>query len=209
MSPRKCFPIGATATLIGACGIGTSGLERVGPAAPDQGNEATPAPPDAASSSADIDAGVTSGNAGGNPSGTAGGPASRDEPDAELDVAPRADEAASLSVLSADAATEDGPWVGLVGAVGCPDRAHCAAGYVCCVEFGDSSLALAVDDGGDLQTSCQPSCTAGTSPLCATDDDCGDAGACFKAPSSSAWGFCTLSAESFLPSLPVNDAAVP
>jgi hypothetical protein len=205
MSPRKCFPIGATATLIGACGIGTSGLETVASVAPDRGSEGPPAPPDDASS-ADIDAGVTGGNA----SGTADGPATRDEPDAQFDAALRADAtAAALSVLAADAATEDGPWVGLVGAVGCPDKARCAAGYVCCVEFGDSSIAPVIDDGGSLQTSCQPSCTAGTSPLCATDDDCGDGGACFKAPSTSARGFCTVGAGSFLPSLPVNDAGVP
>ncbi len=205
MSPRKCFPIGATATLIGACGIGTSGLERVAPAAPDRGSEAPPAPPDD-ESSADIDAGVTGGNA----SGTADGPPTRDEPDAEFDAALGADAtAAALSVLVADAATEDGPSVGLVGALGCPDMARCAAGYVCCVEFGDSSIALVIDDGGSLQTSCQPSCTTGTSPLCATDDDCGEGGACFKAPSTSARGFCTVSAGSFLPSLPVNDAGIP
>ena len=121
--------------------------------------------------------------------------------DADAD---QGDGSATRALSSSDAEAVD------LQTIGCPDKAACPASQVCCAQFQDGSVGLAFDDAGAIETSCQSSCTVGTSPLCSVDADCGDAGGiCFKEPSTSARGFCTGSITPVFPTFPLADSGVP
>ena len=191
MRLRRCLSIGLAAMLLG-CGIGVSGLESVALKPSMQGGQAEPpirddassdpagqilggdsadaaAPPHGGGGASSVEAGVTNRNTGANP---ADGAAADEGPLADAEV------------------------VDLV-TTGCPDLAACPAGYVCCAQFQDGGVIPAFGDAGAIETSCQPSCKAGTTPLCASNADCGDAGACIKASTTSSRGFCAPTSPFF------------
>jgi hypothetical protein len=166
-----------------ACGVGVSGLESVSLRPPAHGGSAEPPILDAASS----DDGA--GSFGDDPidatSPLHGGAGSGDADVASPNAAAnRADGGVAAAGALGDAEAVD------LATIGCPDRATCPAGNVCCAQFQDGGVIPAFDDAGAIETSCLSSCTAGTTPLCTSNADCGDAGVCFTPPTSSR-GFCT------------------
>jgi hypothetical protein len=183
---RRCLSIGMAAMSL-ACGIGVSGLESVSLTSTQHGGSPEPSILDAAVAEGDgavfDGAAVLDDNA-----VDSGVPAPHGRGATSVDVdGGDAGKAADGSLSLDDAEVVD------VETVGCPDRAVCPATQVCCaVLLGDGgAIGIALDDAGALQTSCAPSCTAGTSPLCASDSDCVQSGVCFKEPATSARGFCT------------------
>jgi hypothetical protein len=198
---RRSLSIGWTSMLV-ACSVGVSGLQSVGLSPSGDRNS-----PGAAPAAIADDSGALFGS--GDPIVDAAGAVhgGHDAADAGLrrDASPaHAEGGPGAAVISQDAEVVDGK------AVGCPDKAACPAGLVCCAEFEDGSVVLAFDDAGGLETSCRTSCTAGTSPLCSVDADCGDAGGlCFKDPPNSARGFCTAGITPTFPTFPLGDGGVP
>jgi hypothetical protein len=182
MCLRRCLSIGLAAMPL-ACGVGVSGLESVSLRPPAHGGSAEPPILDAASS----DDGA--GSFGDDPidatSPLHGGAGSGDADVASPNAAAnRADGGVAAAGALGDAEAVD------LATIGCPDRATCPAGNVCCAQFQDGGVIPAFDDAGAIETSCLSSCTAGTTPLCTSNADCGDAGVCFTPPTSSR-GFCT------------------
>ncbi len=198
---RRCLSIASIATLA-ACGVGVSGLQSVGQKPSDHGG--SPAPPSPGGADSD-DGGAIFGNddpPDGGPAHDGAGSVDRSAShDASADHVDESPFAASSLI---DAEVVD------LQTIGCPDKAACPAGQVCCAQFQDGSFILSFDDAGAIETSCQSSCTAGTSPLCSADTDCGDAGGlCFKDPPTSARGFCTGSVTPAFPTFPFADGGVP
>jgi hypothetical protein len=195
MCIRRCLSIGLAAMPI-ACGVGVSGLESVSLRPPAHGGSAEPPILDAASS----DDGAES--FGDHPMDATpplhGGAGSGDADTASPNAAADRDDGA----VAAAGSLGDAEVVDLV-TIGCPDRAACPAGYVCCAQFQDGGVIPAFDDAGAIETSCLSSCTTGTTPLCTSNADCGDAGVCFRAPATSSRGFCTP-IPSILPTFPTG-----
>lgn len=201
MCLRRCLSIGLATTLL-ACEVGLSGLESVSLKPPAQGGPAEPPTLDASSSE---ESGETRGDG---PADAAGRLPTRGVGNSAADAGvatsrSTAPDPADGAVDSAESFVD--AEVVAREVIGCPDRAACPADKVCCALFDDGGYVPAFDDAGGLETSCRPSCTAGTTPLCATDVDCGDAGTCFKpSPTTSSRGFCVPS--SYLPRYPYGDS---
>jgi hypothetical protein len=184
---RRCLSIGLAAMLL-ECGIGVSGLERVSPTAPEPQGSVTPMTVDAASAD---DGGVLFA---GDPIDEAGaaahGSGGRGAIGSEAGIASHVmDAAGSDGTAAAATSFTDAEGVDIV-TVGCPDQATCPTGLVCCATFQDGGVTIGLVDSGAIETSCLSSCTAGTTPLCVSDADCGDAGVCLKEPAISARGAC-------------------
>ena len=184
---RRCLSIGLAAMLL-ECGVGVSGLESVSLTAPEPEGSARPRTVGAASAD---DGGVP---LAGDPIDEAGAPAHGREAGGasgrEAGIASHAMDGASADGGAAAAMSfADAEGVDSV-TVGCPDQATCPTGLVCCATFQDGSVIIGFVDAGAIETSCLSSCTAGTTPLCASNADCGDAGVCYRQPSISARGAC-------------------
>jgi hypothetical protein len=178
-----------------------SGLQNVGPKPTGDGRSPESPPAAAADDSGASCCGDDATDASGPVHGGDAAPDAGPRRDASPD---HAEGGAAPAIVSRDAEAVD------VQGVGCPDKAGCPAGRVCCAEFQDGSVVLAFDDAGALETSCHASCTVGTSPLCSVDADCGDAGGlCFKDPPNSARGFCTAGITPVFPTFPLGDGGVP
>ncbi len=195
---RRCLSIGLLAALA-SCGLGVSGLESASGTPLDRGSSTEPSP---------SGVGVSGGGSGAfdAPDRGDGGPSARADVDAAAPRDARADgrdgSTAMVSVPS-DAQIAD------LEVIGCPDRAACPAGQVCCAQRLEGGVIVGFDEAGALETSCRSSCTPGTAPLCAADSDCGDAGGCFKDPPTSSLGFCAGAITPFFPTFPIGDGAVP
>jgi hypothetical protein len=200
MCLRRWLSIGLATTLL-ACDVGLSGLESVSLKPPVQGGAAEPPVLDASSSE---QSGETRGDG---PADAAGPLPARGSANSAADAgvttsrmtAPNPADGAvdsAESFVDADVVAHE--------PIGCPDRAACPADEVCCALFEDGGYVPAFDDAGAIETSCRPSCTAGTTPLCATNADCGDAGTCFNpSPTTSPRGFCV---PPYFPRYPYGDS---
>ena len=198
MCLRRCLSVGLTATLL-ACGVGVSGLESVSLNPPAQGEPVEAPTLDASAFDKGGDT-VGKGLADATAPKHAGGGASSSDAGVPTDnPSPSWVDAAADSAGSfVDAQVVD------LATVGCPDRAACPAGEVCCALFRDGGVVPAFDDAGALETSCRPSCTAGTTALCASNADCGDAGLCIKNASISSRGICAPTSP-YYPPFPYGD----
>ena len=197
---RRCLSIGLLAAQA-SCGLGVSGLGSVSETPHDRGSSTEPSPSGAA---------VAGGESGafGTDDRDDTGPAPRDDADdaaaAPRDASGDGRDGSTFTVgVQTDAETAD------IEVIGCPDRAACPAGQVCCAQPLEGGAILGFDEAGVLETSCRSSCTAGTAPLCAVDSDCGDAGGCFKDPPTSSFGFCAGAITPFFPTFSIGDGAVP
>ncbi len=196
---RRGLSIGLLSALA-SCGLGVSGLESVNGTPVDHGGSTKEPSPSGA--------GVSGGGSGAFDTGDRAdsGPSAPADVDAAAPHDGSADggdgSAATVSVPS-DAETAD------LEVIGCPDRAACPSGQVCCAHFLEDGAILGFDEAGSLETSCRSSCSAGTAPLCAADSDCGDAGACFKDPPTSSLGFCAGAITPFFPTFPTGDGGLP
>jgi hypothetical protein len=186
MCLRRCLSIGLATTLL-ACDVGLSGLESVSLKPPAQGGSAESPSPDA---SLPKESGET---LGGGPVDDAGPPPTRGAADSTVDAgAPTRNTIPNYldGAVDSTGSVVDAEVVALEP-IGCPDRAACPADEVCCALFEDGGFVPAFDDAGGVETSCLSSCTAGTTALCATNADCGDAGTCFNySATTHPGGFC-------------------
>jgi hypothetical protein len=196
MCLRRCLSIGLATTLL-ACDVGLSGLESVSLKPAAQGGAAESPSLDA---SPPKESGETLGGGsvdGAGPPLTLGAGSST----ADAGVAPVRNTVPNYPDGAVDSASSVGDAeVVVLDTIGCPDRSACPADEVCCALFEDGGFVPAFDDAGGLETSCRSSCTAGTTALCATNADCGDAGTCFNySATTSPRGFCV---PPFFPMLP-------
>jgi hypothetical protein len=195
---RRCLSIGLLAAPA-SCGLGVSGLGSVSETPHDRGSSTEPSP---------SGTGVSGGGSGAFDTDDQGdsGPSARADFDA---AAPRDASADGRDGSTVTASVPGDAEVADLEVIGCPDRAACPAGQVCCAQPLEGGAILGFDEAGALETSCRSSCTAGTAPLCASDSDCGDAGGCFKDPPTSSFGFCAGAITPYFPTFPIGDSAVP